>query len=187
MSNTDIAWLAGIWDGEGSVGVTKQGRRDNVNQVWRVQAQIQMTHEPTVRRTVEILNDLGLTATVYRWLEKKAHHKDAYGYGVTRTGYVLTMAEALLPYAVTKQEHWAATAELCRLRIDRQGLGKDGQLRRGGPEGKWWKPYSERELELIDQLAALSRRGKPAGLSSAVVAPRGPVQESLESQRPGSA
>lgn len=187
MKQTDIAWLAGLWDGEGSVGVTRLSRKDNVHQVWKIQIQIQMTHEPTIRRTVEIFNELGLSATVHSWMEKKAHHKDAYGYMVSRTGYVLAAAQALLPYAVTKQEHWAAAEELCRLRIERQGLGKDGQLRRGGPEGKWWKPYSDRELELIDRLVTLNRRGRSAGVSGAVVAPRGPVQESLESEQAGPA
>ncbi|WP_128381261.1 hypothetical protein [Streptomyces cavernae] len=163
MIETNLAWLAGIWDGEGSVGITRQNRAGNTNRVLVPQAQIQMTHEVTVAKTVEILRGLGLNALQHTWHERKAHHKDMWGYNITRTGYVLTMANALLPYAVTKQEHWTLIKEFCELRVARVGLDDQGRLRRGGTPGKWWTPYSDRELEIADRLKGLTRRGKPAG------------------------
>ncbi|MBA9005967.1 LAGLIDADG family homing endonuclease [Thermomonospora cellulosilytica] len=186
MKETELAWLAGIWDGEGSVGVSRYRRPGNVNQVIAPQVQIQMTHEPTVVKTVEILREMGLTATAYTWRERKAHHKDMWGYNISRTGYVLRMATLLLPYAVTKREHWTLIKEFCEIRVGRMGLDDQGRLRKGGKPG-WWVPYSDRELELADQLSRLTRRGKPAPVERPVDRQDATVQKSLESQPAGAA
>ncbi|WP_329368767.1 hypothetical protein OG896_24650 [Streptomyces sp. NBC_00669] len=158
---TDIAWLAGLWDGEGSVGISRYQRPGNVNAVITPQVQIQMTHERTVAKTVEVLQAIGLTTAKHTWHERKAHHKDIWGYNITRTGYVLAMADALLPYTVTKIENWTLIKEFCELRIARVGLDDQGRLKKGGRQG-WWTPYSDRELELADLLKGLTRRGTAA-------------------------
>jgi len=169
MGNTDLAWLAGLWDGEGSVGLHRENRRQAA--VLAPQVQIQMTHEPTIARAAELIRGLGCQAVVYRWLERKPWHQDAYGFSIGRTGYVLLIAEALWPFAVTKREHWALVREFCQLRIERMGLDGQGRLRRGGTPGRWWIPYSERELELADALASTNRNGRATRQQPAVGAP----------------
>ena len=184
ITDTDKAWMAGIYDGEGSVGINrgrKRGGSTSGEYVLFPQVQLQMTHVPTVERVVTLLRGLGCSATAYHWAEKKAHHKDACGVRVAKTGYVLMMADALLPYAVTKREQWLLVKEFCELRIERVGLLPSGDLKRGGRQG-WWTPYSERELDIAERICDLNRRGSSARLGSAVVAPRGPVQEPLESK-----
>lgn len=185
ITEMDKAWMAGIYDGEGSVGINRQKKRGHSTAegfVYFPQVQIQMTHVPTIEHVVDLLKGLDCAAVAYHWAEKKAHHKDACGIRVTKTGYVLAMANALLPYAVTKRQQWLYIKEFAELRIERVGLLPSGDLKRGGRQG-WWTPYSEREVELYELIGALNRRGKSAGVGGAVVAPRGPVQESLESEQ----
>lgn len=170
MTDTQLAWLAGIWDGEGSVGISRYKRPGGATYVLTPQVQIQMTDELTVATTVQVLQGIGLKATRHTWHERKAHHKDMWGYNITRTGYVRQMAIALLPYTVTKRQHWTLIKEFCELRIERVGLDDQGRLRKGGKPG-WWTPYSDRELDVADQLRSLTRRGKPARLSGALDAP----------------
>src|SRR5438445_13031106 len=76
---TEIAWLAGLWDGEGSVGVTFQ--RDTGRLVLVPQIQISMTHLPTIDRAIEVLGKIGIPALRHTVQEKENHHKDSYHVG----------------------------------------------------------------------------------------------------------
>ncbi|PSK57965.1 hypothetical protein B0E38_01810 [Streptomyces sp. 111WW2] len=178
---THLAWLAGIYDGEGSIGINRQqkrGRTTGADFVIFPQVQIQMTHVPTIERVVELTHALGLRAVAYHWAERKPQHKDACGIRIVKTGYVHTMATALEPYAVTKREQWQIVKEFCQLRIDRVGLLPSGDLKRGGRQG-WWVPYSEREVELYEHIASLNRRGRTADRRGEMAAEDGSVEQRL--------
>lgn len=159
LTVAESAWLAGLWDGEGSVGVVRS--RATGTLVYIPQIQLHMTHEPTVAAVVDMLRRLGCTATAYRTNEKKSHHKTSYSFAVRRTAWIQVTAATLLPYAVTKRDHWAAMLALCEARIDRAGLASTGGwLRRGGPPG-WHEPYTTEEERLVTRLCALNERPIP--------------------------
>jgi len=160
VRDIDLAWLAGLWDGEGSVGVTHSyatGRLTLIPQI-----QIHMTHEPTVARAADILRNLGATAVTYRAREKATHHKDSYIFAVRRTVWLRDISAALLAYSITKREQWALLLELCEARIARQGsVQANGWLRRGGPPGSS-TPYTARELKIGELLRAMNARPTPS-------------------------
>lgn len=150
-SLAEIAWLAGLWDGEGSVGafVRASGRPLITPQI-----QVHMTHEETISRVAEILCNIGAPAKCYRSAEKNGRYRDSFHISVTRTSSILAVANAVIPYAVTKALQWGLVKELCEARIARHGINEDtGWMRRGGAAG-WEKPYTERELELAQALRA---------------------------------
>ncbi len=149
-TKVELAWLAGLWDGEGSTGWNSN----------RVAVQMCMTCEMTIRRAIDICDRLGCTALGYTYQEKKPQHKDAHHMRVNRIADVYKMALALEPYAVTKRKHWQVAMKLCKLRIDKWGIDKDGRLKRGGNAYKTSGGYSPRELKLVAQLCALNKRGK---------------------------
>jgi len=157
---TCAAWLAGLWDGEGSVGVSLTN--NNGRRIICPQIQINMTHEDTVQRVSDVIAATGypVRPTVYQYKYQLANnYKPAYLFALSNTIWVQKIAKHLIPYAVTKLAHWELTYELCDLRIERQGLSKDGRaLRRGGPPG-WVKEYGDREIEIADLLREMNRRG----------------------------
>lgn len=159
MRDAQAAWLAGLWDGEGSIGVVRSmatGRLTLIPQI-----QIHMTDLPTMDRVVDLFALLGVTARYHRGAEKQAHHRDSYHLSVRRTSWVLATAEALAPHSVTKARQWALMHELCELRIARQGVADSGGcLKRGGAPG-WAQDYASRELEVAHLLASLNRRPTP--------------------------
>lgn len=154
----ETAWLAGLWDGEGSVGVTFD--RTSGRMILIPQIQMSHTHLPTVEQAIEVFGKIGVHAIHHTVQEKARHHKDSYHVGFGRTVLVVLAADALLPYAVTKIEQWTLVRELCLLRIERQGVTAKGNLRRGGGPGRL-KPYTAREIEIAEQLRALNYRAKP--------------------------
>jgi hypothetical protein len=135
-SEVDVAWLAGLIDGEGSVGISTKG----------VPAiQIEMTHKPTTDRVVEICGTLGISALQYGYRASNAdkhRHKDSWHVHVTRQRDVLVLASAITPYSVTKQDQLNLIASYVSSRLS---------ARKG--------PLTSEELAVIYDLKAINRRG----------------------------
>lgn len=102
---TDIAWAAGIFDGEGCITITRQkaGSGGRINPSHRLYIKVTMGSEATVRRLREIFG-LG-TIT----LQKSERWNDAHTWWVAsrQAGEVLDL---MRPYLFTK----LAEAELAR-------------------------------------------------------------------------
>lgn len=147
----DSAWLAGLWDGEGSVGVTNS--RSTGRLVYIPTIQINMTHQATVQRAADILyTRLGC---VIRLHEVRPHdmtmHKVSYYFAVRRTVWLAGIAADLATHSTTKRKHWELLAELCHERLTRCGKTADGGLFRGGAADTR-APYSQREHDLVAEL-----------------------------------
>lgn len=151
-SSEELAWLSGLWDGEGSVG-SHRASPTNVGP----KLQMSMTCGKTIAKALDILNRLGASALGYSYQEKKSHHKNAHCIRVNRSVDILKVAEALKPYSVTKLEQWEAIIEQCEIKISRSRVMPDGCLARGGAP---MRPITAREFELHEILAKLNHREK---------------------------
>lgn len=149
----EIAWLAGFWDGEGSIGITKNGATRILN------AQLSHTEFLTVKRILSILKALRINGRGYTYQERDpAKHRDAHYIRVSGIANILQLAVLLRPYSVTKRRHWDIAIEWARRRIKvAGGIDAHGHLRRGGTPGE--KTYSIRDIQLSDELMELNRRG----------------------------
>lgn len=151
--DTEVAWLAGLWDGEGSVGfVATSGKSHTITPT----IQLSMTCGETVQkacRIVEAVTGYGTAAYCYR--ERKTEHRDAH-YLRVRGGAaaVLSLGRAMLPYAVTKRRAWEIVLEFTESRIDLNGVDATGRLRRGGRK----VAYTPREIELYVEMTELVGR-----------------------------
>lgn len=102
MRETDLAWAAGIIDGEGAVSMSRAraGVNRRVTESFQVRVNVKMTHEPTIRRLYEIFGGVFKPGGKVRNPEK---HKATYEWYVGD----LKAAEALrriVPYTVTKRD-----------------------------------------------------------------------------------
>lgn len=149
----DIAWLAGFWDGEGSIGLVR-------NKTTRIlSVQLSHTEFNTIEHILRILKSLRINGRGYTYQERDpAKHRDAHYIRVSGIANILKLSVLMLPHAVTKRRHWEIAIEWARRRIKVAG-GVDGQghLRRGGMPGG--RAYSTRDIELADELAELNQRG----------------------------
>jgi hypothetical protein len=156
-SDTDIAWLAGIVDGEGCFSVKrpivrktyKKGRVTSY-QVWLV---VCNTSEPMVRRVTEIFGSLGIGHQPVRrvWKGKKATRWQ-YWVHVARKHELLRLTELLLPFLVAKKDEaeivrWflsraCSTRQYVPTLLDRTALEAMATIKRHGGEA----PAEVREL-----------------------------------------
>ena len=88
---TDIAYIAGLFDGEGCVTYSRTPRkrkgRKSLSQTWNIRMEISMTDEPVIRWVHEILKagTVNIRRPIKSWVGKKTQwrwrcsHRDAYG------------------------------------------------------------------------------------------------------------
>jgi hypothetical protein len=100
ITDLDIAWLAGVFDGEGCVYVQRSKRKgDRV--VCSVALNIANTSAELVERVVRLERGLGCAPVVT--FESRYTKKPAYYVKVARKVDALALAKALLPHATSKR------------------------------------------------------------------------------------
>lgn len=145
-----ISWLSGLWDGEGSIGLSKVGKG------WRLNAQMSMCDAPTIFEALAVMEEMGVHGRNYTYQERQPHHKDAWYLRVNGINNIRELGIQLLPYSITKREAWELAVQFADSRIQAAGgLQEDGTLKRGG---KNRTGYSAEDLGLIDSLRSLTRR-----------------------------
>lgn len=143
--STDIAWLAGIIDGEGCFSVKNPVRRGvgrTCHQVWLVLCN---TSRAMVERAADIIEGLGCKRPRIRrvWKGKKATRYQ-YWLDVVGKSDLLTVTEALLPHLTAKRIEGEVIAwflrRACRDRaykrteLDKVVLGSLSAVKRCGGE-----------------------------------------------------
>jgi hypothetical protein len=161
MEEVRIAWLAGLFDGEGSIGASWEHHAGRARAGWRVAVQMSMTDLETIQAAVATLQGLGIGAIGYSYQERKPIYKDAHYIRVNRMGDIALLADLMLPHSVTKRRQWALARELTLLRLEGVELDEQGRIRRGGhpPITRAARVYSEREIAIVDELRQLNQRG----------------------------
>jgi hypothetical protein len=159
MTETKLAWLAGLFDGEGSIGISRHSPAGS----WRALVQMSMTSRETIEETIRILREMGITAIGYTYQERDAvNHQDAHYLRVARLADIDRLAKAMLAYSVTKKCHWAVMLAFTTSRLQLSEVGSDGRLRRGGDVRTMAKPFTDADRTCIVTLKRLNRRGAAA-------------------------
>jgi hypothetical protein len=153
MNRLDLAWLAGFWDGEGSIGLSNNKKTKILT------CQLSHTEFDTVKKILSILESENVSGRGYTYQERDpSKHRDAHYIRVTGMANILSFAKLIMPYAVTKKRHWEIAIEWAERRIKVcGGVDSKGHLLRGGIPGT--KKYSEDDLRLASELFILNRRG----------------------------
>ncbi len=101
MRKTDLAWAAGIVDGEGYIGMAKNNPGTNRRKTlsFQVRISVRMTHKPTIEKLHNLFGGTFKSTSN----TNPTKHKPTYEWyvGDVKTVEVLSY---LLPYLVTKQE-----------------------------------------------------------------------------------
>ena len=98
MSNTDLAWAAGIMDGEGTIGLKKRYRKEKNVTTYHVRTAVEVTDKQMIDKLYSIFNCGSLHIR-----DRVGNNKRHYSWicGSRDTEYVL---KQIIRYLVTKKE-----------------------------------------------------------------------------------
>jgi hypothetical protein len=147
IREVDLAYLAGIIDGEGTVTLERNGtRRLSGVMGFSPKVIVANSNRALIQRVVDIFVMLGVTPYIKsQEAGKYSRGKVMYWVSTMSLTKCAKILRPLLPYLVAKN----AQARIVLDFIERRG---DSQLAKG-------KPYSEYELTLVQQIRALNFRG----------------------------
>jgi hypothetical protein len=148
---SDTAWLAGFWDGEGSIGIAK----DRTTLILR--CQLSSTCHETVTHILRILEAREINGRGYTYQERDPEkHMDAHYLRITGTANILKFARMIRPHLITKRRQCEIAIEWAERRIEKAGgLDCNGRLRKSGIP----IPYDDYELSLYAEMCEINRRG----------------------------
>ena len=136
----DLAWLAGILDGEGALSADLR-LREKRNYL-EVKVRVYNTDVRMIQKIAKIFVDENIVFFYNLNKKVKAHYKNQLGICVTSQGSCLKILEAVKPYLSNKQE-------IAQTMIDLIGFVKS--LPRAG--ATWSNDYAEKDAfkELMDK------------------------------------
>lgn len=151
MKDTDLAWLAGIWDGEGTCSL--YGNREK-NGSRKIKPRFSMgnTDLGIINRALKIVNMLGVNPYIYNRQPKKKQHKACTYFVINKREDITIVLEAILPYMTgEKKEKAKLVLHFCKSRIKQKTKNNRNDLAKYTPE----------ELDLYEQSRVLHNNPGP--------------------------
>ncbi len=107
MQDTDRAWLAGIWEGEGSIMLYSRPVRDNKLQITPAM-EVGNTDLHIVNKIRKLLEELGCQ---YSFMERepKSGHKKFYSIRSANAAYIKLTLDAILPFMIGEKKAYGET------------------------------------------------------------------------------
>lgn len=150
----ELAWLAGFWDGEGTITVFKT-KRKNGNERYNASLVIVNTDENVVAHILKLLDKVGVRMHMLKLSGgvRKKTWNDCYQLTTRNMEYINKLLPQLIPYLVSKK----AQAELTLRFVQ-------SRLKARKENGSWGHDtkYTDEEINLCEQLKELNQRGKPS-------------------------
>lgn len=150
VDSHELAWLAGIVDGEGCLDMSKIPYGHTIRLQTRVR--VANTSELLMKRISNIAERLGIrfhiSLDVYnRGKKSRANFKPVYGMEIQNQTNCKKIISAILPYLVLKDKQANLMLEFINSRINR-GARQGIKI-----------PYNKRELTIAQEMRILNQRG----------------------------
>jgi hypothetical protein len=146
LTETEKAWLAGFWDGEGSITIFTHVEKNGREKICPTLTVVN-THEGVIAHVIELLDKLGTSFSIFHRKTSSDKHKDAYQLGTRNMQYIKTVLEALLPYLVCKKPQAILVLRYVTKKMQQREKNE--------------KPhYDEEDFDLQEECQALNKRGK---------------------------
>ena len=154
VTSHQLAWLAGIWDGEGTFSIIYQQKKKK--DVYIARLTLSNTSELMINEILKILDKFNITGHLWKEQPRKKEHKACYHITINKIENVKKCSELMLPYLVNKKAH----AELLirftnsRLQYKKKPIKDKNNGRIIGMETQG---YSSKEKSFFEQLFELNK------------------------------
>ena len=169
VTSHQLAWLAGIWDGEGTFMVYDYQRK-NESKKRTYTARVTLTNS-----SIEMINEISkifdyykIGGHIYQEKMRSNKHKACYHITVNKLDHVKKSTELMLPYLVNKKAHAEVMLRFVKLRENYKRIvirdKKTGKITGGIKE----QGYNNEEISLYEQLKKLNAFGPNEGTSQTI-------------------
>lgn len=152
MNNTDLAWLAGIMEGEGTFAIYHQKRKttkEGPNGQLRGCISLTNTDPFLIEKAYQVFKDIGVDFHIAEYKNKKGSTRPVFDMQTARQENVKLICEALMPYLFGEKK---AKAQML-LRFVNKRIAK-GKTRYDEDDWKQFtsfrSPTTTRETEIKD-------------------------------------
>lgn len=149
VTETELAYLAGIIDGEGCISINHAGVWKKTK-AFQCKVRVANSNQNLINWVMQILGKLDIKAhiTHSKRCEDNPKWKRVYDVAVLNQTKCHTLLKAISPYLIGKKAQASLLLEWIESRWNQKR-----------PEGFRYIPYSKRELEIVQQLKNLNQRG----------------------------
>jgi hypothetical protein len=168
MSVFDVAWLAGLWEGDGSICAYWAYQNDRKHKVMHTVVALGVTDLRLAKKTATILNEItGRKPKIYQQLRKG--YRPFYRVALSRRASVRKFLEILQPFLVSKYRQAQLVLQIVAWSMD--------NVPRGG-ERKEWPPWVNAAVDQIraDNLTRIPIEEQVSTHLSTIPSEAGPCQ-----------
>lgn len=154
IQNIKIAWLAGIVDGEGSIGMkrTRDKRVGRSPLMYSPLIQITNCDFDLLNETENILDLLKIKYNHWKRIDSRnSKWKDSGNVSINSYENCIKFLEILIPFLISKKKHAKILLSFCKMRI---------KINHRGQGGKFQKTYNGKEIIYWEKLHKLNHKGK---------------------------
>jgi len=141
MQDTDLAWLGGYWDGEGSIALFTHTERTGNTKICPTVSVIN-TDIALVNKSRKILEELGCNFVLHERKPKNTRHSTAWVLTTRNQDYIIKFLTAVSPYL------WGEKRQKAEILLD-YCQRRSAKIRRLPSAGS--TPYDESDWKFVDE------------------------------------
>lgn len=149
VSEVRLAWLAGMFDGEGSITVFKHKERNGTTKLCP-SLLVTNCDINIINECDKIFKELGTSFHLFERVNDKQSHKNSFQINTRNQQYMLTVLKAIEPYLIGKKAQAELSIRFLEKRVGKRTL------------------YDEEDFTLQETIQGLNRRGKPPESSTTI-------------------
>lgn len=148
-----LAWLAGIFDGEGTFSIIYQKKKHGDAYVARITLSNTSIH--MINEIIKILDGFGIRGHLWEEQPRKKKHKKGYHITINKLKNVKKTCELMLPYLVNKKPNAELLIRYVNSRLEyKKKPIKDEKT--GRITGMTKQGYSSKEKSFFEQMSRLN-------------------------------
>jgi len=149
-----LAWLAGIWDGEGTFSILYQQKSHGEAYIARIT--LSNTDISMINEILKILDAYDINGHLWKEEPRKKQHKAAYHITINKLKNVKTCAELMLPYLVNKKPNAEIIIRFVNSRLKYQRTPIQDE-KTGKITGMKKQGYTDEEKSWYEQMRELNK------------------------------
>lgn len=119
MQDTDLAWLGGIWDGEGSIAFFSHLERSGSKKLCPT-VNVVNTDIAIINKVRKLLEEIGCSFSFQEYQPKNSRHSVRYDLVTRNQKYIILFLEAVSPYLFSiKKQKAEILLDYCKRRSEK--------------------------------------------------------------------